>query len=126
MLLFVMLHAVAADSAQAGSLRIAGTGGYLPEWELNGDVTEKISGDAKEFSGPLIWKPIGLCSVNGPQEKTGEIDFQISGSGALSRIHATLWLEGAQCKYTGNLSDSSGGLMDCSDAKGVPLTLSFR
>jgi hypothetical protein len=125
-LLFVIVVAVAADSAQAEPLRITGTAGYLSEWELNGDITEKMPGDGKEFSGPLIWKHVGLCSVNGPQEKTGKIHFQIFGSGASSRIDATLWLDGAQCKYSGAFSDRSTGVMDCARAEGVPLTLSLR
>lgn len=126
LLSIVIVLTVAAAPAQAGSLRVAGTAGYLSEWELNGDITEKISPGVKEFSGPLTWKHVGLCTVNGPQEKTGEIDFQLSGSGALSYIRATLRLEDTQCTYSGNFSDGSSGLMDCSDAKGVPLTLSFR
>jgi hypothetical protein len=125
-LLFVIVLAVAVDSAQAELLRITGTAGYLSEWELNGDVTEKMSGDGKEFSGPLIWKHVGLCSVNGPQEKTGKIHFQIFGSGASSRIDATLWLDGALCKYSGAFSHRATGVMDCARAEGVPLTWSLR
>ena len=122
----VIVLATAANSVQAEPLRVSGTAGYLSEWELNGDVTERTPGDAKEFSGPLIWKHVGLCSVNGPQEKTGKIHFQIFGSGASSRIDATLWFDGAQCKYSAALSDRSTGLMDCARADGVPLTLSLR
>jgi hypothetical protein len=126
LLLFAIVLAVAVDPAQAGSLRVTGTAGYLSEWELDGDVTDEMSGEAKAFSGPLIWKHVGLCSVNGPQEKPGKINFQISGSGASSRIDATLWLDGAPCRYSGSLSDRSTGVMDCAHASGVPLTLSLR
>ncbi len=128
------LLAVSVEATQAASLRVSGVAGYLSEWEFSGQVTEKVtekitekmSPAAKEFSGTLIWKHVGLCSVNGPQEKAGEIDFQISGLGAASRIDASLWLDGAQCKYGGQLSDSSIGHMDCSNASGVPLTLSLK
>jgi hypothetical protein len=125
-LLFVIVLAVTAPVARAEPLRVTGTAGYLSEWELQGDVTENTPGAGKEFSGPLTWKHVGLCTVNGPLQKTGKIHFQIFGSGASSRIDATLWLDGAQCKYSGALSDRSTGLMDCARAEGVPLTLSLR
>jgi hypothetical protein len=117
---------VAAGPAQAQSLRVAGTAGYVSEWELNGEVTQTVSRAVKEFSGPLTLKHVGLCSHNGPQEEAGEIKFQISGSGSLSQIQATLLYEGTRCTYSGKLSDSSShGFMQCSN-QGVPLTLSLK
>jgi hypothetical protein len=117
---------VAAGPAQAQSLRVAGTAGYVSEWELNGEVTQTVSRAVKEFSGPLTLKHVGLCSHNGPQEEAGEIKFQISGSGSLSQIQATLLYEGTRCTYSGKLSDSSShGFMQCSN-QGVPRTLSLK
>jgi hypothetical protein len=124
--LFMMVAAVAADCAQAGSLQVAGTAGYLSEWELDGAVSERTSAGVKEFFGALTWKHVGLCSPNGPQEKSGNITFQISGSGASSEIHATLSLDGVACAFSKKLADQSVVFMDCSDAKGVPLALSFK
>ncbi len=83
LLLHAIALAVAADLAQAGPLRVTGTAGYLSEWELAGDVTEKEPAGAREFSGPLIWKHVGLCSVNGPQEKPGEINLRILRIGSI-------------------------------------------
>jgi hypothetical protein len=125
---FLILIALgtAGGPAQAQSRQIVGTAGYLSEWELKGAVTEKISVGRSEFSGPVTWTHIGLCSVNGPQEKRGEITFQIEGSGPVSRINATISLESVQCTYSGNFSDNASGVMDCSDAKGIPLALSFK
>ena len=116
----------AAGPAQARSLRVAGTAGYLSEWELNAKVTQTASGAVKEFSGPLTLKHVGLCSHNGPQEKSGEIKIQISESGPLSQIRATLLYEDARCTYSGQLSESSSGFMQCSNAEGVPVTLSVK
>jgi hypothetical protein len=107
-------------------MRVAGMAGFLSEWELNAEVTAMIAGGREEFSGPLTLKHIGLCSQNGPEEKSGRIRFHITKSGSLSQIHATLLLDGVQCTYNGKLSDSSSGHMDCSDAKGIPLTLSVK
>jgi len=125
---FAILIAVGmtCGPAQPRSLQVVGTAGYLSEWELNGSVAEKSPVGSNEFSGALVWKHVGLCSVNGPQEKSGEIRFQISKSGSPSQIHAAISLDGAQCTYNGDFSGGSGGHMDCTDAKGVPLSISIK
>ena len=112
--------------AQARSLQIIGTAGYLSEWELNGSVTEKGPPGSNEFSGAVVWKHVGLCSANGPEEKSGEIKFQIAKSSSSSRIQAAITLDGAQCTYNGEFSSGSSGHMDCTDAKGVPLSISIK
>jgi hypothetical protein len=124
-LLVMIALAMVSEAAHARSLQITGTAGYLSEWELNGAVTEGISSGNSVFSGPLTWKHVGLCSANGPEEKHGEIRFQVDRSGSLSRIDATISLGSIQCTYSGR-SDGSGGHMDCSDAKDVPLSISIR
>ena len=125
---FAILVAVGmtCGSAQSRSLQVIGTAGYLSEWELNGSVAEKGPPGSNEFSGTLVWKHVGLCSVNGPEEKPGEIRFQISKSSSSSRIQAAISLNGAQCTYNGEFSGSSSGHMDCTDAKGVPLSISIK
>ena len=117
---------VAAGPAQSRSLQIVGTAGYLSEWELRGEVTELISSDGRELSGPLVWKHIGLCSIDGPQEQLGEIRVRISRLGAVAKIEAAILFNGVRCAYSGQLSDSSSGYMDCSDASGVPLSISIK
>jgi hypothetical protein len=125
---FAILAAVAmtCGPAQSRSLQINGTAGYLSEWELNGSVTEKGPPGSNEFSGALVWKHVGLCSVNGPEEKAGDIKFQIAKSSSSSRIQAAISLNGAQCTYNGEFSGSTSGHMDCTDAKGVPLSISIK
>jgi hypothetical protein len=124
--LVMLALTVAGGAAQSRSLQIMGTAGYLSEWEFNGTVTEKTSAGRVKFFGPLIWKHVGVCSVNGPQEKYGEIRFQLSRLGSLSQINATISLDGAQCSYNGDFAGSSSGRMDCSDAKGVPLSILIK
>lgn len=125
---FAILMAVGmiCGEAQARSLQVIGTAGYLSEWELNGSVTEKGPPGSNEFSGALVWKHVGLCSANGPEEKSGEIKFQIAKSSSSSRIQAAMTLDGAQCTYNGEFSSGSSGHMDCTDAKGVPLSISIK
>jgi hypothetical protein len=116
----------AAAPTQSRSLEIVGTAGFLSEWELRGTLTKRTAAGDAEFFGPLMWKHVGLCSVSGPQEKYGEIKFQLSSSGSPTRINAVLSLDNAQCSYRGNFSGSSTGHMDCFDAKGVPLSIVIK
>ena len=125
-LLAIGVLMAAAYPAQAQSLRVEGRAGYLSEWELDAAVTAAVSGGREQFSGPLTLKHVGLCSANGPEERAGKIEFYISRSLPASEIHATLFINGARCFYTGTLSGGSNGFMDCSDGNGIPLTLSVK
>jgi hypothetical protein len=98
--------------------------GYLGEWELTATVTETASGRKKEYSGPLTMKHVGVCSQDGPEEKTGEVRLQISASS--SQLNATFSVAGVECTYSGRLSDSYTGTMDCPDRQPVPLKLWVR
>jgi hypothetical protein len=109
--------------AAARSLHVTGTAGYLSEWELTADVTATRSGEREQLSGPLVLKHIGLCSANGPEEKSGQIELSISRSMWSSQIHATLLVDGKRCSYSGKLSGGTGGFMECADGNGIPLTL---
>jgi hypothetical protein len=111
--------------AASRTLQVAGTAGYLSEWELSAEVTAATSGDREQFSGPLTLKHVGLCSANGPEEKSGKIEFYISKSLWSSQIHATLFIGGTHCSYSGQLS-ASGGFMECSDGNGIPLQIKLK
>ena len=105
--------------ASAQPLQVTGYSGYLGEWELTATVTENSSRRSKEFSGPLTMKHTGVCTQDGPEEKTGELRFQLSSS----RLTATLLVAGVACTYSGKLSDSYSGMMNCPDRSPVPLRL---
>jgi hypothetical protein len=124
--LFVLILSAVANPVRAESLRVTGATGYLSEWELSGNVTESVSGRVREFSGPLAMRHTGLCSQAGPEEKVAEIRFQMVRSSPLSQFRATVTMDGAKCTFSGRLSDTYSGFMDCADAKGVPLTLSIK
>ena len=110
--------------AGAQSFQVIGYSGYLGEWELTATVTERISSRTKEYSGPLTMRHIGLCTQDGPEEKTGEMRFQISASS--SQLNATFSVAGVECTYNGRLSDSYTGTMECPDRQAVPLKLWVR
>ena len=113
-----------ATPAQAQSRQVIGYAGVLGEWELTATVTETASGHIKEYSGPLTMKHVGVCTQDGPEEKTGELRFQLSSSS--SRLTATLLVAGVACTYSGKLSDSYAGMMTCPDRSTVPLRLWVR
>jgi hypothetical protein len=127
MLLSLGLLAAGASSVEARSLRVEGTAGYLSEWELNGEATAASSDSREQFSGPLTLKHVGLCSPNGPEERSGRIEFYVSKPiWSSPEVHATLFINGARCSYSGKLSGSSGAFMDCSDGNAIPLTLLLK
>jgi hypothetical protein len=115
---------ILATPASAQSLQVIGYSGYLGEWELTATVTERISNRTKEYSGPLTMRHVGVCTQDGPEEKTGEMRFQISASS--SQLNATFSVAGVECTYSGRLSDSYTGTMDCPDRQAVPLKLWVR
>ena len=110
-----------AAPAGADSLQLVGYSGYLGEWELTAALTEDGSTTPKGYSGPLSMKHVGLCTQDGPEEKSGKIRVQMVPSE--SRIKATLWVDGAECGYQGVLADFYTGTMDCSGRERVPLKL---
>jgi len=107
-----------AGPVQAQPLEIIGYSGYLGEWELTATVTRTAS-PGKTYSGPLMMKHVGLCTQDGPEEKTGEMHFELSAS----RMTATISLAGIECSYSGRLSDSYTGTMTCPDREAVPLRI---
>jgi hypothetical protein len=120
-LLLLLVSGALAAPAQAKSLQVVGYAGVLGEWELTATVTENARLLSSEFSGPLSMKHIGICTQDGPEEKTGEIRFQISALS--SRLDATLLVEGEECTYSAASSDPYSGVMACPDGKAVPLKL---
>ena len=120
-LLLLFLAGALAAPAQAQSLQVVGYAGVLGEWELTATVTEKAGLWRKEFSGPLSMKHVGICTQDGPEERTGEIRFQISALS--SQLDATLLVEGLACTYSAPSSNPFSGLMACPDREAVPLKL---
>jgi len=116
--LMLMLASSATRGAEAGALQIVGQAGVLGEWELTADAT--LAGAQRQFSGPLVMKHIGLCTVDGPEEKKGEIQLQLTGP---DRVNATLLIDGVTCTYAGRKSDAYHGVMRCPDRRDVPLIM---
>ena len=116
--LLLMVPNAAAWTAEAETLEVLGQAGVLGEWELTAKLT--ATGARKEFSGPMVMKHIGLCSVDGPEQKRGEIKLQLSGA---SRVKATLVVDGVACTYAGRKFGSYDGLLRCQAQREVPLLM---
>jgi hypothetical protein len=121
-LLLVIGLAAPATAGQAQSLEVIGYAGDLGEWELTATVMEKMSSLTKEYAGPLTMTHVGICSQEGPEQKTGEIRIQ-KESALSSRLNATLSVDGVACTYSGTLSDSYTGMMNCADQRAILLKL---
>jgi hypothetical protein len=117
---------LASGPALAQIRQVTGTGGFLSEWELRGTLTERDTPGGRAFSGPVVWKHIGLCSVNGPQETRGDMSYEIARSNVTSLVKGIVSFGDAQCTFSGNFSDNMVGHLDCPDAKGVPLSLQLK
>jgi hypothetical protein len=120
-LLLLFAFGVLAAPAQAQSLQVVGYAGVLGEWELTATVTEKPLRWSKEFSGPLTMTHVGICTQDGPEQRSGEIRFQISALS--SQLDATLLVEGTECSYSARSSDPYSGMMACPGREAVPLKL---
>ena len=117
----IMLVVLATPAGAAQPLQVIGYSGCLGEWELTATVTETAPGSAPEYAGPLTMKHVGICTQDGPEEKSGALRFRILASS--SRLNATLSVAGVECTYSGQLSDSYTGTMNCPGRQGVPLKL---
>ena len=120
-LLPVMMGALATPAGAAPPLQLIGYSGYLGEWELTATVVETAPGSTTEYSGPLTMRHVGICTQDGPEEKTGTLRFRISASSSrlnATLLNATLLVAGVECTYSGQLSDSYTGTMHCPDRQG--------
>jgi hypothetical protein len=102
---------------------VTGQSGALGEWELSASVTKQTDGGGRRWSGPLSLKHIGFCSVDGPEEKIGELRLDVSDPPG--EANATLLIDGTACTFTGYLKDEYYGVMTCPDRHGVPMMLSI-
>ncbi|WP_435482157.1 hypothetical protein [Variovorax sp. RT4R15] len=117
----LILLATAVTQAEAESLQVIGYSGELGQWDLSASVTERTVNRTREFSGPLTMRHVGVCTQDGPEERTGEIRFQFSKF--RSAIEATILIDGVECRYSGRLSDRYSGAMNCPDRPAVSVTI---
>jgi hypothetical protein len=113
-----------ADWAGAEPYAASGQVGYLQEWELKASLARTVSGGRVEYSGPVTLRHVGLCSVNGVEEKSGKL--RLTMSRAPGTAEGTLALEGDSCRIMANQAPSYSGLLTCRNGQGVPISFSIE
>jgi hypothetical protein len=122
-LLVTISICMSASAAPAQSYSASGQVGYLQEWELKASLAKSVSGGKVEYRGPLTLRHVGLCSVNGTEEKSGELRLTISRSAA--GVEGTLAMDDDSCRIVASASPSYSGLLSCRNAQGVPINFSI-
>jgi hypothetical protein len=120
----VITTCMVADWAGAEPYAASGQVGYLQEWELNASLAKTVSGGRIEYSGPVTLRHVGLCSVNGVEEKSGKL--RLTMSRAPGAAEGTLALEGDSCRIAANQAPSYSGLLTCRNGQGVPISFSIE
>jgi hypothetical protein len=108
------LAVLALGTAHAQSFQLNGRFGYLNEYELSAEIAAQPAEDKPQYSGPMIVKHVGICTHDGPDQLSGQINVQFAD--ARSRIDATLWFGGHRCTFRGTLSETNTGELICPGA----------
>jgi hypothetical protein len=110
----VILMFAAAPAAVAQSYSFSGQIGYLHEWEMTGNLT-RLGAD---YSGAMTLRHVGLCSVNGVEQKQAHMQLKVSSA----RLEGTLVMDDDQCRIVASGSSGSG-LLTCRHGQDVPINL---
>ena len=101
------------------SVQLTGYSGHLAEWSLAANLAKEETGSG--FIGALTLEHAGLCSLDGPEKKTGEMRLRLARFG--STMQAKVLIDGVECTYEGALSDVYAGNLICPGSRPVPLTV---
>ena len=112
-----------AGSVMAQSYSVNGQVGYLGEWEMKANLAKTITSSGVSYDGPVTLRHVGLCSVNGPEEKSGAVRLTVSRK--TSAVEGTLSLKDDTCRIAASASNSHSGLLNCRDGQGVPISFSI-
>ena len=124
MMTCVMTTCMLAGWAGAEPYAASGQVGYLQEWELKANLARTVSGGKIEYSGPVTLRHVGLCSVNGVEEKSGKL--RLTMSRLPGAAEGTLAMEGDSCRITATQAPPYSGLLTCRNGQGVPINFSIE
>ncbi|MEH2565432.1 hypothetical protein V1289_005059 [Bradyrhizobium sp. AZCC 2289] len=116
-----ILICTGASAALAQSYSASGQIGYLQEWEIKGNLARTATGTGADYSGPVTLRHVGLCSVNGVEEKSGVMQLKVSPS----RLEGTLAMDDDSCRIVASAASSYSGLLSCRNGQGVPISFSI-
>jgi hypothetical protein len=118
--LIALAASLIALPVKAEPVELVGKMGFLGEWEIKAAVTPTEQDRARLLAGPMTLRHVGLCSVNGPEEKSGRISVELLGA---SKIKARLVTDDHDCVFSGVLAEGAQGFMSCKGKSDYPLTL---
>jgi hypothetical protein len=122
-LLSAVFVGAAAATAFGQSYSIEGHAGYLQEWEIKASLTKTVTSAGVNYDGPVTLRHVGLCSVNGTEEKSGVVQLKVSRRN--TAVEGTLAMQDDSCRIVASASQAYSGLLNCRDGQGVPIAFSI-
>lgn len=101
---------------------VDGVSGNAGEWEVTAKLTRV--GETRDLAGPMKMTHRGMCVQDGPQEKSGEMLVRMARF--TSSIEARVVVDGADCTFSGSLTDAYEGRLACPDRRPVQMILWLR
>ena len=105
------------------SYSIEGHAGYLQEWEIKASLTKTVTSAGMDYDGPVTLRHVGLCSVNGVEQKSGVVRLKVSRRN--TAVEGTLAMQDDSCRIVASASQAYVGLLNCRDGQGVPISFSI-
>jgi hypothetical protein len=112
-----------ASAASAQSYSAKGQLGYLQEWEMKGSLAKTATHFSTNYTGPVTLRHVGLCSINGAEEKSGTLEVKVSSW--TSNVEGTLALPDDECHIAASASQGYSGLLNCRNGQGIPIKFSI-
>ncbi len=123
-LLSVVFVCLCAATAFAQSYSIEGHAGYLQEWEIKASLTKTVTSAGVNYDGPVTLRHVGLCSVNGVEEKSGVVQLKVSRRNIA--VEGTLAMQDDSCRIVASATQAYAGLLNCRDGQGVPISFAIN
>ncbi|MGY4625465.1 hypothetical protein [Bradyrhizobium sp. USDA 4486] len=114
----ILVLFAAAPVARAQSYSASGQIGYLHEWEIAGNLAKTAKRPGAEYSGTITLRHVGLCSVNGEEQKQARLQLKVS----YGRLEGVLIMDEDRCRIVASGSSGSGQLT-CGSGQYVPINL---
>jgi hypothetical protein len=114
----VILMFTAAPAALAQSYSFSGQIGYLHEWEMTGNLAKTVTRLGADYSGAMTLRHVGLCSVNGVEQKQARMQLKVSSG----RLEGRLIMDDDECRIVASGS-SAPGLLTCRSGQDIPINL---
>ena len=118
----ILIGTVSAALAQSYSAK--GQVGYLQEWEMKGSLAKTATHFSTSYTGSVMLRHVGLCSINGVEEKSGTLEVKVSSW--TSHVEGTLALPDDECHIVASASQGYSGLLNCRNGQGVPIRFSIE